>query len=78
MIISVGIITHEYGTSVYTGVTREDVIKEIYEYVKEWWAHEIDKPFPHRSREEVIEKYFNILLEIGKEEYYEIAESELR
>ena len=63
MKIWVAAITHKHGTTVFTAVTRDQLIHEMYGYVKEWWKQEIpEKPFPHTELEEdAVDRYFDTL-----------------
>ena len=56
-------ITHKHGTTVYAAVSRDQLIHELYGYVKSWWSREIpDESFPgNGTEEEIVDSYFDQL-----------------
>lgn len=58
MKIHVALIEHKYGSAIYAAKTYEGLMKLVYEYVREWWNHEIpNQPMPEDEKE-AIDTYF--------------------
>jgi len=73
MKVWIALVHHEYGTTTHAAASRKALTNSLYEYVCEWWAHELpDRPFPKsRNKEQVVRQYFALLADIS-EEYVEI------
>jgi hypothetical protein len=56
--VHIGIINHHHGTETFVGWTKAAVTRQVYAYVKEWWAEQLpDEPLPKRRRRAIVE-YF--------------------
>lgn len=58
MDIHVLVITHKYGSNVYTHKTYEGLKRTLYEYVKEWWQEYYEIDLMPKDRDKAIEYYF--------------------
>lgn len=61
----------------YVFRSRSGVQRELDEYVKKWWDHEMDdRPMP-RKRRERIDEYFREMSDNRTKEFYSVTEAEV-
>lgn len=60
IVIYVATIEHKYGVNRYAAKSPEGLMKELYEYVKEYWNEEMpeEELLTEYEEEEAIEAYF--------------------
>ena len=59
MKIWIAVISHRHGINTYAARTRAKLRKQLYAYVREWWASEIpDEPMPQFDKQDAIDQYF--------------------
>ena len=60
MKIWIAVVSHRHGQNVYAARTRQKLIDELYDYVRQWWESEIpDEKLPKRlSKKAVVDRYF--------------------
>ena len=59
MKIYTAIVSHEFGNDLYLATTMAELYAELYEYVSEWWSHDLpeDLDIP-KDKVEAVKLYF--------------------
>ena len=76
MKVWVAVVSHKYGNNIYASKTHAGAMKQVYEYVEEWWTDIFgsESPIPKDS-EEAVYAYFEHFEDMS--ESYEVDEIEV-
>ena len=60
MKVWIAVVEHRHGQNVYAARTKKALVRQLYEYVEEWWASEVpDEEWPaDLPRQAVVDRYF--------------------
>ena len=60
MKVWIAVVEHRHGQNVYAARTKKALVRQLYEYVEEWWASEIpDEELPaDQPKQDVVDRYF--------------------
>lgn len=60
MKIWIAVVEHRHGQNVYAAKTKNKLVDQLYDYVKQWWESEIpDEELPANvPRKQVVDDYF--------------------
>jgi hypothetical protein len=67
--VHVAMINHKHGTDLYAALTREELDRQLYEYVVQWWEAEGFEGKIPADHKEAVEAYFEAMSEQIDGEY---------